>query len=322
MSDRENSHLQSARPTVSAPRHLLRDRWASFVSIALDPWTILLILISVGLFEVSRLDPTGASSPAEEVEVVLFVVTGLVTAILGGRVTKAWDERFEEKVIVARGQTAIRGLQLMTKSIVALDRRVGQYLKRLAASEADGPVGQETIKTYLEEVSQRCQLLGDEALSSIDNWNDVIPEANVTVQQGLYSEFAAENARLLLELDSTRRQMEETVAESAQTANTLRDKLLTTNAALEASRSRFRKLDPLGVGSTASSLGGAVPFISTYNLGRASDFWRQASDSSVVLDYPDVQRFRELLARGGPEPSDAEPEDESGTDEGSSESTE
>ena len=100
----------------------LRESWQSFVSITLNPWSMILILSTI-LLNVVLIRQTDRNIVS-----ILTLLVSLSSGILGGVLAKKWDDLTGEKVLIARGKVAIRGLKLLLGSAVALQKRVRYYL--------------------------------------------------------------------------------------------------------------------------------------------------------------------------------------------------
>jgi hypothetical protein len=136
---------------------------------------------------------------------VLSIAASLCSGLLGGVVARKWGEHTERQVLVARGRSAIRNLRLLLSSVRTMEKRVEKYLARLP--EAD--CGREVVKTYLEEVLERCVVLHDEGINAIENWTDIIPEADITTQIGKIGDLELRIAANVAEIDTLRQQLSE-----------------------------------------------------------------------------------------------------------------
>jgi hypothetical protein len=229
----------------------LGEKWKAFIGIILDPWVIMLLLLTVTLGYVSTfVVPTGQAE--EAIVAVVSLLFGIFAGVLGGVVAKRWDDLTGERVLVARGGVAIRSLTLLVNNITALRRRVDDYLQRHTEEGYRKKVTAEVIQTYLEEVIDRCKLLENDTLSSIDNWKDVIPEADVKSQAAVITEFEQKQVVLLEQIASLKSELDSTKARSEKEAQKLIARLQRTREELAEARRRRLESDPLGVGAAAS----------------------------------------------------------------------
>lgn len=192
----------------------LRKEWKGFAGIVFSPWVIVLFLTAIAFDAVlvhytSKLSTPGANIDISLVTVLAFIAS-LSSGILGGVIGKRWDDFIGERVIVTRGKSAVRSLKLLLGNIVALERRVNKYLERHIDENQRENQTPEVIRTYLEEVIERCRVLGEETISSIENWTDIVPGADIKTQIGLISELTSEIEQLALQLHDLTAELEET----------------------------------------------------------------------------------------------------------------
>ncbi len=157
----------------------LGDRWKLFLSIILDPCTLVLSVSIGGLFSLS-IGPKNATITS-----LLFVLITIASAILGGRITKHWLDITEGGVVKARGSSAVRSLKLLLRNISALEQRVSKFSLHKEDIKQHPEV---TIRNY-EEIREICNLLEEETVNSIENWTDIVPEADIKTQIGVISEL-------------------------------------------------------------------------------------------------------------------------------------
>ncbi|MCH7839793.1 MAG: hypothetical protein IID38_06115, partial [Planctomycetes bacterium] len=184
----------------------LGNRWRLFLNIVLDPWVLVLLFATSG-FLIASLYATSKVTLG-----LLSVLITLSSAVLGGRVMKYWSDLTEQNIITARGTTAVRSLKLLLRNIGSLESRLSIFLHHLdEESEAT-----RIAKRNYEEAISACIVLEEEVVSSIENWTDIIPEADIKTQIGLISELkrkmkerAAELRKLKSEHEDTRGKTEE-----------------------------------------------------------------------------------------------------------------
>lgn len=191
--------------------NILRKRWGVFLSIILDPWVIVLIasVISLFYFSVGQTNTTITS--------LLFVLITVTSSILGGRITKHWVDITEGGVVIARGKSAVRSLKLLLRNISALEERVAIFYERTDEIE-NHP---EVTKRNYEEIQQTCNLLEEETVNSIENWTDIIPEADIKTQIGLISELKLSLHRKEEDLTVLNTELQDTKGESSEERNRL-----------------------------------------------------------------------------------------------------
>lgn len=154
-------------------------RWKEFLCVLGDPWVIVFALTTAGLIIYSGRDHGGTQ---EALSTTMLIVA---SAILGGRVARVWTDISESSALVARGRLAVRGLKLLLGDLVYVDRRIQLHLMRRKRSLAEP----KQMRLLLEEVRGRCAAMSEEAVSSIENWTDILPEADVRSQIGIISDL-------------------------------------------------------------------------------------------------------------------------------------
>ena len=179
----------------------LKTRWGEFLAVVADPWVVLLALGTAALIVFS--------ADIKETAGVALATTLLILAsgVLGSRLTKQWVDVTEKGPLLARGKLAVRSLKLLLGNIVSMDRRVKQHLttrRRVLAQQG-------MVILMLEEIRERCRTLTEEAVSSIENWTDIVPEADIKTHIGVISDLTSklETAavglkRLQSDLDATK----------------------------------------------------------------------------------------------------------------------
>lgn len=106
---------------------------------------------------------------------LLQVLMAVSSGVLGGRVASSLSRLMEEGILSARGRVSVRSLKLLYRNITSMENRIRSFLEREQASTPNP----EVTKRNLEELAATCRSLQDQATSSIENWTDVVPEANI-----------------------------------------------------------------------------------------------------------------------------------------------
>lgn len=191
-------------------------RWKKFFQLAVDPGTIILLAIamSLGIILVKQTNPVAITT--------LTIMLSIVSGFLGAVLTNHWSSLNEEKTIFARGKVAVRGLMLLLGNISAVNHRVREYLERHRDDSKRRGTAHEVIKTYLEEIIGQCVLLEEAAISSIENWTDIIPEANVRTNIGVITELRNEVGQLSGALHHARTELNEVRGTSEEREEQLR----------------------------------------------------------------------------------------------------
>lgn len=106
---------------------------------------------------------------------LLQVLMAISSGVLGGRIASSLSSMMEEGILSARGRVSVRSLKLLYRNITYLDNRIRTFLDRENATVQST----EITKRNYEELASSCRSLQDQATSSIENWTDVVPEANI-----------------------------------------------------------------------------------------------------------------------------------------------
>lgn len=236
----------------------LQDRWKQFLSIVLDPWVIILLIASAyaGVQAANQTDPKSIA--------LMTFIAAVGAGVLGGVLAKRWSDITEERVIVARGKTAVRGLKLLLSNIAHLEKRARVFLERYTPTgETQRP--DETTLAF-EEVVGRCRVLEEEALSSIENWTDIIPEADVKTQIGVISELHQERENLANGLQDLKAELAESANKGQTEVAALRKQIEDKEALL---RTTQRKLAESQASLSGSLLGvsGTSSLLNSQTLG-------------------------------------------------------
>lgn len=194
----------------------LKNRWKMFAGVVFDPWTIfLLITVSILFFLSANEQNRFAAS-------LLFVLITISSAILGGRVTKHWVDITEGGIVRARGKSAVRSLKLLLRNIASLETRIRNF--RFAEDEIENHP--EVIKRNYEEVVETCSLLQEETINSIENWTDIVPEADIKTQIGVISDLKSNISEKENELSLLNEKFNAAKGETEQSKKNLKEKIL------------------------------------------------------------------------------------------------
>ncbi|WP_447593051.1 hypothetical protein [Stenotrophomonas rhizophila] len=158
--------------TRAAAPGLARD-WVVFLKVMLDPYTFVLIVVG------ALLGWLGPKAVTDNYNAVLQIVIAIVTGVVGARISTAMAAINQEGKLYASGRMAVRGLRLILTKTLALERRVAAFVadsKRQQTSE----VRAEVAMRNLDEVLESIRMLQLEVAGSIENWVDVVPDADVS----------------------------------------------------------------------------------------------------------------------------------------------
>ena len=232
----------------------LKDRWKLFLGLVFDPWNILLIIILVFLFSCS---PKLAGDKARS---LFNVFLTLASAVIGGKIIKQWLDVSEGRALVSKGKSAIRSLVLLVSNIQTLKGRVQVYLSRTKSNEPSV----DTVKTHLEELYLKCDILQEVAVNAIEDWTDIIPEANVKPKIAVITDLKTQLGGKDVELENLKKKLSTTVDRSEDEIKELQEKIKELTADKERLQSELHERKATLDESLLSGLTGPVPgFIST-----------------------------------------------------------
>lgn len=185
----------------------LKERWKTFACVILDPWSVLLTIVVGGLLCFSL-----QKTPEATTFVLLSILLALTSAVLGGRVSQQWIAATESGILATRGRSAVSGLKLLLRNIAALEARVQSFQVRESESQKFPVV----VKRSYEEVLATCSLLQEETVSSIENWTDIVPEADIRTQIVEITSLKAQIDEKEYERELLQKVLNETKGESKQ----------------------------------------------------------------------------------------------------------
>jgi hypothetical protein len=108
---------------------------------------------------------------------------------------------------------------LLLRRTTSLEARTQRFLSAIK----DGQEAPEVTCRNYEEIIESCQLVADETVSSIENWTDIVPEANIGTQVGLIVELRGSVTEKAAELAELQKALEESQGKSQQDTAELRN---------------------------------------------------------------------------------------------------
>ncbi len=194
----------------------LKKRWMLFFDVLIDPWNLLLI-IAVAVFYYLSLNQ--ASSLAST---LLFILITLSSGMLGGRIAKQWADLTEGSIVIARGRSAVRSLKVLLRLVTALEERIHNF--RIREDEIEKYP--EVTKRNYEEVISSCKHLQEQTVNSIENWTDIIPEADIKSEIGVISDLKNTLIDKENELEQLNQQLNEVAGKSVDERSKLKKEII------------------------------------------------------------------------------------------------
>ncbi len=227
----------------------LKSRWKLFVDVVLDPWN-LLMTIAIGAFFYLSIGQISSLAST-----LLFVLITISSVILGGRITKQWVDITEGGIVIARGRSAVRSLKLLLRYVAALEGRIRNFRMR----EDDIEKHPEVTKRNYEEAIEICNLLQEQTVNSIENWTDIVPEADIKTEIGVISDLKNTLKDKESDLKLLKQQLDEAKGKSDRERKQLKEQIISKEKQIEELE---REIIDRKVGLGGSGLLGSLQTIS------------------------------------------------------------
>ncbi len=211
----------------------LTENWKSFLRTISDPWALILLLATGILLYFSVYENKHEKDIPAIYSVLINLMLMVSSIVLGARLTKQWVDETESGLLVVRGKTAIRNLKLLMRNIVGLGARVRLLMQETKKTSNSSELI--TTRNY-EEIINQCDSLAEEAVNSIENWTDIIPEADVRTQIGELTELRGQ-------LSQTTKELERLEKESKDAQNKSSDEKSQMKKQIEDKESKIRELN-------------------------------------------------------------------------------
>ena len=147
------------------------DRWCIFFKVVIDPWFIISAIFTV-YFSI-----TINTSKETNITTLLTVLISLFSGVAGSILAKNIISINGEDALRARGKVSIRSLKLILGNLYSFGKRL--------STQNDNKQSLYSI----QDIYERITILEEEVLSSIENWTDIIPEADMKTQIGIITEL-------------------------------------------------------------------------------------------------------------------------------------
>lgn len=161
--------LSKSKETQTSEK-TLKQQWGDFFRILLNPFTFIILALTISLIYFTTLEET--QQLPGYIFGTLTVLISIFAGFAGALMLNKWREINEKSILVTRGKSAVRGLNLLMHSINSLEDRVRIHLKRLQDNEPSNVL----IKNTYEDIVERCVSLQEATGIAIVEWEDIIPE--------------------------------------------------------------------------------------------------------------------------------------------------
>lgn len=248
----------------SKNKQTLKEKWAIFFNVILDPWVIIVLISTVAFIYYST------QTEDKKLLAIITLIISLVSGLLGGIIANRWAQMTELKVLVARGKSAIRSLKLILLNISNIEKRTKEYIASIDKENKEHKL----ITSNFEEVIEKCNILEEEIISSIENWTDIIPEvANLKTQIGLVSEMKLRQNEIQGDISALNKKIETVTEEGSKQKDELQKRLSEKESDLSKTRQKLREAEskintsvlsgltssPVTLGSGSYLFGSTVP---------------------------------------------------------------
>lgn len=212
----------------------LKDKWGNFLNVMLDPWVVIMLIATTAFIYYST------QTEDKNLLAIITLIISLLSGLLGGIIANRWAQMTELKVLVARGKSAIRSLKLILLNIVNIEKRTKEYITCIDKDNKEHKL----ITSDFEEVIEKCNILEEEIISSIENWTDIIPEvANLKTQIGLVSEMKMRQAELEGDISNLNNKITTVKEEGSKQKEELQKKLVDKETDLSKTRQKLREAE-------------------------------------------------------------------------------
>lgn len=211
---------------MSSPnKNKLETQWTTFFEIVLHPASAILLITILIIYLLYK------NNSVDQLDVFYTVILAIAASVWGGIVSNRWIQVTEKQVIHARGENAVRSLNLLLSAITNIEDRISKF-----KTCCDEPTpNKELLKSNFEEISEGLKTLKEIGYNSIENWQDVVPEADLKSHfkkvQKLNSDLNKEKAKA----DELRNKLED--------AELGKDAIDQLNSDLETKRAEIQRLN-------------------------------------------------------------------------------
>ena len=186
---------------------------------------------------------------------MISIFSGLAGAILASR----WSEANETSVLTTRGKSAIRGLNLLLVNLANSEARTCKYLAEIKP-DADPAL----IKRSYEELIDRFKFLHEATTNAIEEWQDIIPEANITTQIGMISQLKADLVEKCSDVQRAKNALADAQQASTEEKQELENRLRKSQQELAMASEQLTNMEN-ELTQCLGSLSGVMPGYSTYS---------------------------------------------------------
>lgn len=281
----------------------LKEKWSNFFDIIFEPAVIILIVFVTFFIYYSN------QTTDKTILAIVSIGISIFSSLLGGIIAHRWAEMTEQKVLVTRGSSAIRSLKLISYNINKIANRTKEYINSLDKENKEYKL----IVSNYSEMIEKCNILAEEVISSIENWTDIIPEVNnVKSQLGIISDkineqdsIAKELDILKTKLDESQNQLSEGSKENEELKTSITEKeneLIKIRKELRVAENKYNTSILSGLrGPTGSISGSVLEFDNSFGAtGPGLGHIRSVYDPLDVIEPINVLKTRDIFHLSDP----------------------
>lgn len=173
----------------------LKIKWKCFSNVAFDPYVLIFFGLTVGsvILSVIFKDEIKFST-------LLTVISSILGGVFGGYFLHEYNKMSEGGVLKKKGKSAIRNLEMINIQLKTLEKLVAEFVKN---SE------DEKKNRDLEEVNRHISTTKLNIISSIEDWEDVVPGLKKYLEDKrlINKEYSKREKSMFLELLKSREEL-------------------------------------------------------------------------------------------------------------------
>jgi rubrerythrin len=174
----------------------LVESWQQFGKAVLSPFVVWLLGLCLVLGVLAFADGTDSAKNTSELKAAITIIISIFTGVAGAIIYKKIQDFSEKSILVTRGESAIRGLNLVLLSVKSLENRL------CSNSDKNGD------PSIVDETTGRLILIQEQIVNSIQEWQDIIPSANIRSEIGKVLQFSTEKKDLESNLEALKQRLD------------------------------------------------------------------------------------------------------------------
>lgn len=257
----------------------LYNQWLNFIFTIFHPPVIIFLICSLGLLYVNY-----SFQGDKKITALLSALMIFSAGLLGTFIRKRWEILTEKPHLVAKGKMAIRNLRQILSNVVYLERKIKGNIPKVEKNEMDI----KSMSQILDNIIDICKVIQEECKTSIENWADIIDEADITKMTADIITIRGEIEEKEREIEQLQLEKEETEGEKNKLLEEKERELEDLRRQLHAIQSTTRKGILGGISTDISSLGtsgypGLYGYVSHQLVRKCTNCGKELHKSGNVL---------------------------------------